>query len=95
MSDPKTKTAQDIPRRFFTTDYQLPILDILDNHLPVEPPVLNENLAGMPSANHHSSKVQPLYVALQRVRIQFWLAAVVIQLHSQTLDELVVRMVSR
>src|ERR1700676_4300784 len=66
----------------------------LDNLLSVKPPVLNENLSRVPPANHHARQVNSRNVALQRVRIERRLAGNRIEMHSQVLDELEIRMIS-
>src|SRR5882762_11885994 len=62
-------------------------LQCLNDLLAVEAPVFYENLAGVPSADHHSRQMDARHIALQRIRIQRRPAAFRIQLHAQALDE--------
>src|SRR5216683_3415480 len=59
----------------------------LDDLLPVEAPVFDENLAGVPPANDHARQMDSRHIALKRVRIQRRLAAFRIEPHTQTFYE--------
>src|SRR6266446_2119336 len=61
----------------------------------MKPSILDEDLAGVPSANYHSSQMHTRNIALQGVRIKRRLPRLRIQTHAEALDEVVVRMVSR
>src|SRR6266446_1132817 len=68
-------------------------LQSFNNLFPVETAVFDENLAGMPSSGHHAGEMNARHVALQRSWVQRRLAALRIELHAQTLDELVIGMI--
>src|SRR6266851_5099306 len=59
----------------------------LNNLLPVETAVFDENLAGVPASDNHARKVDSRHVALQRIRIQRRPTAFRIELHAQALDK--------
>src|SRR6266852_9416117 len=59
----------------------------LNDLLPVEAPVFDENFAGVPPADDHSREMDARHIALQRIRIQRRFAAFRIKLHAQALDE--------
>src|SRR5256885_16745882 len=59
----------------------------LNDLLPVEAPVFDENFASMPSADHHAGQMDPRNIALERIRIQRRLAAFRIKPHAQAFNE--------
>src|SRR6266849_2002278 len=66
----------------------------LNDLLPVETPVFDEDLAGMPSADDHTRQMDSRHVALKCVRIQSRLAAFRIKAHTQAFDERKIGMVA-
>src|SRR5260370_31970028 len=66
----------------------------LDDLLPVEAPVFDENFAGVPPADDHSREMDARHIALQRIRIQRRFAAVRIELHTQVFNERAIGMVA-
>src|SRR6266851_7363381 len=66
----------------------------LNDLLPVEAPVFDEYLAGVPPADDHPRQVDSGHIALQRIGIQRRPAALRIELHPEALDERKVRVIS-
>ena len=67
----------------------------IDNLFAMEPAVLDENLAGVLTANHHAGQVKSRHIALKRLGIEGRLACFWIEANSKTLDERKVWVVSR
>src|SRR5580704_3340223 len=67
----------------------------LDDLLPVETPVLDEDLAGMPAANDHARQIDARNIALQRVGIESRLPRFGVKPNAKALDEFEVRVISR
>src|SRR5271154_3624148 len=67
----------------------------LDDLLPVETPVLNEDLACMPAANHDARQMNARNIALQRVGIESRLPRFGVKPNAKALDEFEVRVISR
>src|SRR5262244_3379733 len=61
----------------------------------MKPPILDEDLAGVPAPGHDSSQVDPRNVAFQRIRFQSRLTADRIEPHPQTLNERIIRVIPR
>src|SRR5258708_32150860 len=59
----------------------------LNDLLPVEAPVFDEDLAGVLSADDHACKMDPRHIALQLIRIQGRPAAFRIELHAEAFDK--------
>src|SRR5260370_11788292 len=66
----------------------------LNDLLPVEAPVFNEYLAGVPAADDHPRQVDSPHIALQRIVIQRRPAALRIELHPEALDQRKFRFIS-
>src|SRR6266404_131752 len=69
-------------------------LQALDDLLPMQPAVFDENFSGVAAARNHSRKMNPWHIAFQRLGIEFGFAAFRIELHPQALNKSVVRMIS-
>src|SRR5713101_8887251 len=59
----------------------------LNDLLPVEAPVFDEYLAGVPPADNHSGQMDPRHIALQRIRIKRRLAAFGIEPYTKFFEE--------
>src|SRR5260370_34996414 len=55
----------------------------LNNLLPVEAPVFDEDLAGVPASDNHARKVDSRHIALQRIRMRGRPSAFRIELHAE------------
>src|SRR5437588_283501 len=66
----------------------------LNDLLPVEAPVFDENLASMPPADDHARQMDPWHIALERIRIQRRLATFRIESHTQAFHEREIGMVA-
>src|SRR6266403_2678627 len=59
----------------------------LNDLLPVESPVFDEDFAGVSASDNYARKVDSRHIALQRMRIQRRPAALWIKLHTKALDK--------
>ena len=66
----------------------------LDDLFAVETPVLDENLARVTPPDDYPSQVDTGHIALKRIRIQRRPAAFWIELHTQALNERIVRVIT-
>src|SRR5882724_5829697 len=61
---------------------------------PMQSPVFDENFARVAPVRDYARQMNPWHIALQRLGIEFRFAAFRIELHSQALNESVVRMIA-
>src|SRR5438128_9751920 len=72
---------------------KLSLLQCVDDLLPVKTAIFNENLAGVPSTDHHAGQMQPLNIAFQRLWVQRRFLRMRIEVYAETLNELIIRMI--
>src|ERR1700722_1640576 len=77
-------------RRLFATARER-----LDDLFPMKTPVLDEDLARMPAANHHARQIDPRNIALQRGGIEIRLPRFGVKPNAEALDEFEVRVIPR